>query len=41
MSKNLKMMVTFCLVVAMVILPMRAHSNIASAQEQDQTGAWL
>ena len=38
MSKNLRKMVTFGLVVAMGILPMSAHSNIASAQEQEQTG---
>ena len=31
-------MVTFGLVVAMGILPISAHSNIASAQEQEQTG---
>lgn len=38
MSKNLRKMVTFGLVVAMGILPISAHSNIASAQEQEQTG---
>ena len=38
MSKNLRRMVTFGLVVAMGILPISAHSNIASAQEQEQTG---
>ena len=38
MSKNLRRMVTFGLVVAMGILPMSAHSNMASAQEQEQTG---
>ena len=31
-------MVTIGLVVAMGILPMSAHSNMASAQEQEQTG---
>ena len=31
-------MVTFGLVVTMGILPISAHSNIASAQEQEQTG---
>ena len=38
MSKNLRRMVTIGLVVAMGILPMSAHSNMASAQEQEQTG---
>ena len=38
MSKNLRRMVTFGLVVTMGILPISAHSNIASAQEQEQTG---
>ena len=38
MSKNLTRMVTFGLVVTMGILPISAHSNIASAQEQEQTG---
>ncbi len=38
MSKNLRKMVTFGLVVAMGILPISAHSNIASAQEQEQNG---
>ena len=38
MSKNLRKMVTFGLVVAMGILPISTHSNIASAQEQEQTG---
>ena len=38
MSKNLRKMVTFGLVVAMGILPISSHSNIASAQEQEQTG---
>ena len=38
MSKNLRKMVTFGLVVAMGILTISAHSNIASAQEQEQTG---
>ena len=38
MSKNLRRMVTIGLVVAMGILPISAHSNIASAQEQEQTG---
>ena len=37
MSKNLRRMVTFGLVVAMGILPMSAHSNIASAQEKTET----
>ena len=34
MSKNLRRTVTIGLVVAMGILPMSAHSNMASAQEQ-------
>ena len=37
MSKNLRKMVTFGLVVAMGILPISAHSNIASAQEKTGT----
>lgn len=37
MSKNLRRMVTFGLVVTMGILPMSAHSNIVSAQGQEET----
>ena len=37
MSKNLRKMVTFGLVLAMWILPISAHSNIASAQEKTGT----
>ena len=37
MSKNLRKMVTFGLVLAMGILPMSAHSNIAYAQEKIET----
>ena len=38
MRRNFRRMAIFCLVMAMGILPMSAHSNIASAQEQEQTG---
>ena len=37
MSKNLRKMVTFGLVLAMWILPISAHSNIASVQEKTGT----
>ena len=37
MSKNLRKMVTFGLVVAMGILPISANSNIVSAQGQEET----
>ena len=35
MSKNLRKMVTFGLVVAMGILPISANNNIVSAQGQE------
>ena len=38
MRRNFRRMAIFCLVMAMGILPISAHSNIASAQEQEQTG---
>ena len=38
MRRNFRRMAIFCLVMAMGILPMSAHSNIASAQEQEQIG---
>ena len=37
MSKNLRKMVTFGLVLAMVILPISANNNIVSAQGQEET----
>lgn len=37
MSKNLRKMVTFGLVVAMGILPISANNNIVSAQGQEET----